>query len=130
MSVFTMSWSTFRERWQLFVGSVLTVSVGVALVQASLLTLLAAVSPATPPGLSGAEEVALDDRLAAAVSLLGMIAGISVFVAFFVVGSTFSFTVAQRSRDFGLLRLVGASRIVVKAGGLSEAPTAIGIYCQ
>ena len=42
--MFTMSWSTFRERWQLFVGSVLTVSVGVALVQASLLTLLAAVA--------------------------------------------------------------------------------------
>ena len=54
--MFTMSWSTFRERWQLFVGSVLTVSVGVALVQASLLTLLAAVASATPPGLSATEK--------------------------------------------------------------------------
>jgi putative ABC transport system permease protein len=116
-----MSWATFRERWQLFAGAILTVSVGVALVQASLLTLVAAVAPSIPEGLSATQEIALNDRLAGAVTLLGTIVGISVFVAFFVVGSTFSFTVAQRSRDFALLRLVGASRRQVRRLLLGEA---------
>ena len=104
-----MSWSTFLDRWPVFIGAVLTVSVGVALVQASLLTLIAAASPSIPPGLSEIEETALRDGLTNATGLLGMMVAISVLVAFFIVGSTFSFTVAQRSRDFALLRLVGAS---------------------
>ena len=104
-----MSWSTFRDRWPVFIGAVLTVSVGVALVQASLLTLIAAASPSIPLGLSATEETAMRDGLTNATGLLGMMVGISVLVAFFIVGSTFSFTVAQRSRDFALLRLVGAS---------------------
>ena len=104
-----MSWSTFRDRWPVFIGAILTVSVGVALVQASLLTLIAAASPSIPPGLSETEEIAMRDGLTNATGLLGMMVAISVLVAFFIVGSTFSFTIAQRSRDFALLRLVGAS---------------------
>lgn len=116
-----MAWSTFRERWQLFAGAILTVMVGVALVQASLLTLISAVAPTIPPGMSAAEEVALRDSVAGVVTLLAMLVGISVFVAFFVVGSTFSFTVAQRTRDFALLRLIGASRRQVRRLLLGEA---------
>lgn len=104
-----MSWSTFRDRWQVFIGAILTVSVGVALVQSSLLILIAAAAPTIPAGLPETEETAIRDGLAVAITLLGMMVGISVFVAFFIVGSTFSFTVAQRSRDFALLRLIGAS---------------------
>ena len=104
-----MAWSTFLDRWPVFIGAILTISVGVALVQASLLTLIAAVSPTIPPGLSEIEETAIRDGLTNATGLLGMMVGISVLVAFFIVGSTFSFTVAQRARDFALLRLVGAS---------------------
>ena len=116
-----MSWSTFRDRWQVFIGAIVTVSLGVALAQASLLALVSAESPTVPPGLSPAEETALRDGLANAVDLLGIMVGISIFVAFFVVGSTFSFTVAQRSRDFALLRLVGASRRQVSRLLLGEA---------
>ncbi len=116
-----MSWSTFRDRWPVFIGAVLTVSVGVALVQASLLTLIAAASPSIPPGLSEIEETAIRDGLTNATGLLGMMVGISVLVSFFIVGSTFSFTVAQRSRDFALLRLVGASRRQVRRLLLGEA---------
>lgn len=116
-----MSWSTFRDRWPVFIGAILTVSLGVALAQASLLALVSAASPTIPPELSPIEETTLRGGLAGAVSMLGMMVGISVFVAFFIVGTTFSFTVAQRSRDFALLRLVGASRRQVSRLLLGEA---------
>ena len=54
-----MSWSTFRDRWQLFVGAMITVCFGVALVQSSLLALVAAAEPSIPAGLSEPEEQAL-----------------------------------------------------------------------
>jgi putative ABC transport system permease protein len=105
----TTSWSTFRDRWPIFVGAVITVAVGVALVQASLLALIAAVTEPISADVSAADQADVRDGLGVAVMTLGMTVGISVFVAFFVVGSTFSFTVAERHRDFGLLRLAGAS---------------------
>ena len=61
-----MSWSPFRDRWQVFIGAVLTVSVGVALVQSSLLILIAAATPTIPAGLSEAEATAIRDGLAVA----------------------------------------------------------------
>ncbi|MGZ2360523.1 ABC transporter permease [Streptomyces sp. 372A] len=42
-------------------------------------------------------------------ALLGTAAGITAFVSVFVVASTFSFAVAQRRREFGLLRMAGAT---------------------
>lgn len=42
--------------------------------------------------------------------LLGMLAGLAVFVAVFVVSSTFAYAVAQRRREFALLRTIGFSR--------------------
>ena len=116
-----MSWSTFCDRWPVFIGAIITVAVGVALVQSSLLTLISAASPTIPAGLSETEEAALRNGLTFALTIMGMMVGISVFVSFFVVGSTFSFTVAQRSRDFALLRLVGASRRQVGRLLLGEA---------
>jgi putative ABC transport system permease protein len=104
-----------------FIGAVVTVAIGVALVQASLLALISAATATIPAGLSSAEEAELRDGLTAAVMTLGMTVGISVFVAFFVVGSTFSFTVSERQRDFGLLRLVGASPGQVRNLLLGEA---------
>lgn len=41
--------------------------------------------------------------------LLGTMASISIFVSVFVVASTFALSVAQRRREFGLLRAVGAT---------------------
>lgn len=100
-----LSLSTFRERWQLFIGALLTVCLGVALVQSSLLTLLSAVA-------SGYVE---------AITLLAMTLAVSTFLAVFVVGSTFAFTVAERTRDLALLRLVGAGRGQVRRLLLGEA---------
>ncbi|MFG3550333.1 FtsX-like permease family protein [Streptomyces sp. NPDC047725] len=42
-------------------------------------------------------------------ALFGTAGGVAAFVSVFVVASTFSFTVAQRRREFGLLRLAGAT---------------------
>lgn len=116
-----MSWSTFCDRWPVFIGAIITVAVGVALVQSSLLTLISAASPTIPAGFSETEEAALRNGLMFAITIMGMMVGISVFVSFFFVGSTFSFTVAQQSRDFALLRLVGASRRQVGRLLLGEA---------
>ncbi|MFF5987682.1 FtsX-like permease family protein [Prauserella flavalba] len=100
-----LSWSTFRERWQLFIGAIVTVCLGVALVQSSLLILVTAAT-------SGLIE---------AITLLAVTLGVSTFLAVFIVSSTFAFTVAQRRRDLALLRLVGAGRGQVRRLLLSEA---------
>lgn len=47
--------------------------------------------------------------LTATGALLGDTAGLAVFVSGFVVAGTFAFTVAQRRREFGLLRAAGAT---------------------
>jgi putative ABC transport system permease protein len=116
-----LSWSTFRERWHLFVGAIITVCLGVALVQSSLLVLIAAAVPEIPDGLSPAQETALRDGYVGAISLLAMILGLATFVAVFIVASTFAFTVAQRRRDLALFRLTGASRRQVRALLTGEA---------
>jgi putative ABC transport system permease protein len=128
-----LSWSTFRERWQLFVGAIITVCLGVALVQSSLLVLIAAAVPEIPDGLPPAEESALRDGYVGAISLLSMILGLATFVAVFIVASTFAFTVAQRRRDLALFRLTGASRRQVRVLLTGEAlllgavGTAVGV---
>src|SRR5262245_39336769 len=116
-----MSWSTFRDRWQVFLGAIVTVCLGVALVQSSLLTLISAATADVPPGLPAAQARAISDGYVAAVSLLGIGLGLSTFVAVFIVSSTFAFTVAQRRRDLALLRLTGASRGQVRRLLLGEA---------
>jgi putative ABC transport system permease protein len=128
-----LSWSTFREKWPLFAGAVVTVCLGVALIQSSLLTLISAAVPAIPPGLPPAEETALRDGYVGAISLLSMILALASFVAIFIVASTFAFTVAQRRRDLALFRLTGASRRQVRTLLTGEAlllgavGTALGI---
>ncbi|MFC8532411.1 FtsX-like permease family protein [Streptomyces sp. NPDC057249] len=49
------------------------------------------------------------EALVSVNALLGTAAGITTFVSVFVVASTFSFAVAQRRREFGLLRMAGAT---------------------
>lgn len=116
-----MSWSTFRDRWQVFVGAIITVCLGVALVQSSLLTLVSAATAKIPPGLTAAEARELTDGYDGAVALLGMTMGLAAFVAIFIVSSTFAFTVAQRRRDLALLRLTGAGRRQVRTLLVGEA---------
>ncbi|MEV0713503.1 FtsX-like permease family protein [Asanoa sp. NPDC050611] len=116
-----MALRTFRDRWPVFVGAIVTVCLGVALVQSSLLTLVSAAVAKVPPGLPAAEARATSDGYAAAITLLGMTLGLAFFVAIFVVSSTFAFTVAQRRRDLALLRLTGAGRRQVRTLLVGEA---------
>ena len=47
--------------------------------------------------------------------------GVAVFVGAFIIFNTLSITVAQRAREFGMLRTIGASRRQVLASVLTEA---------
>jgi putative ABC transport system permease protein len=109
------------EKWPLFAGAFLSVMLGVALVQSSLLLLISAATFDPPAGLSEAERMEFSDNTAAVVSMLGLVLGIATFLAGFIISSTFAFTVAQRRRDIALLRLVGGSRGQVRRMLLGEA---------
>jgi putative ABC transport system permease protein len=121
MIMIWMSWSTFRDRWQLFVGAIITVCLGVALMQSSLLALISADTASIPAGLSPAESQALREGYESVSALLGMMVVLSSFIAVFIVSSTFAFTVAQRRRDLALLRLIGASGRQIRRLLLGEA---------
>lgn len=128
-----LSLRTFAERWQLFVGSIITVCLGVALVQSSLLLLISLATYDAPAGMPELERLALEAGNEGAISVLGVTTGFSVFLTAFIVSSTFAFTVAQRRQDLALLRLVGAGTGHVRRLLLSEAVvlgavgTALGI---
>jgi putative ABC transport system permease protein len=53
--------------------------------------------------------------------LLSVFAGIALFVGSFIIWNTFTMTVAQRSREIGLLRAIGATRGQVRRSLLVEA---------
>lgn len=66
------------------------------------------------------------EALVAVNSFLGTAGGVSVFVSVFVTASTFSFVVALRRREFGLLRMAGATPGQVRRTVLAEA-LAVGV---
>jgi putative ABC transport system permease protein len=116
-----MSRAGLAERWPLFAGAFVSVTLGVALVQSSLLLLISAATADPPPGMGAADRMTFSDNLEAVVAMLGIVLGIATFLAGFVISSTFAFTVAQRRRDLALLRLVGGSRGQVRRLLLGEA---------
>lgn len=61
------------------------------------------------------------DLLGGMMSLLGMMAMITTFVAVFVIASTFAFSAAQRRREFALMRALGATPRQVSAVLFTEA---------
>jgi putative ABC transport system permease protein len=64
---------------------------------------------------------AIGQALAGFSTGLLVFAGVSLFVGIFIIVNTFSITVAQRVREFALLRAVGASRRQVLGSVLTEA---------
>ncbi|WP_141579189.1 FtsX-like permease family protein [Actinomadura sp. WMMA1423] len=105
-----ISASTVRDRWPLFAGALLTVSLGVALVQSSVLVLVATGEPKIPAGASGRTAEQIREGYVGAATLLGMATPLAMFLAVFIVGSTFAFAVEQRRKDLALLRMLGGSR--------------------
>ena len=83
---------------------------------------------------TGTEQAAQDsadsrDDLGFLRTALLAFALISLFVGSFIIFNTFSITVAQRTREFGMLRTLGASRRQVLTSVLSEA-LAIGLVAS
>ncbi|MEU4606535.1 ABC transporter permease [Kribbella sp. NPDC023972] len=128
-----LSLGAVRDRWQLFAGAVVAVALGVGLVQSGLQVLAATDRPALPAGLSGYERAQVREGYVGAATLVGMSVMLAVFLTVFIVSTTFGFTVVQRRRELGLLRLVGAQRayvcwmLVCEAGLLGLLGTAIGV---
>lgn len=87
---------------------------------------VAAVLPAGVRAQTG-EQVAADsteavrDAMGVFTTVLLVFAGVSLLVGSFVIWNTFNVLVAQRRREVGLLRAVGATRRQVLAGVLVEA---------
>ncbi|WP_440554639.1 FtsX-like permease family protein [Streptomyces sp. SCPE 10] len=78
--------------------------------------------------LAGADRVQADPRahadevaLVGVSTMLGMATGVAAFVAAFVVGTTFAFSVAQRRRELAVLRATGATPVQVGKLVLAEA---------
>ncbi|UUU24053.1 ABC transporter permease [Streptomyces sp. DSM 40750] len=69
------------------------------------------------------------EALVAVNSLLGTAAGVTTFVSVFVTASTFAFVVALRRREFGLLRMAGATPGQVRRLLLGEA-LAVGVVAS
>ncbi|MEV6589950.1 ABC transporter permease [Streptomyces acidicola] len=69
------------------------------------------------------------EALVAVNSLLGTAAGVTAFVSVFVTASTFAFVVALRRREFGLLRMAGATPGQVRRVLLAEA-LAVGVVAS
>ncbi|MFJ9759603.1 FtsX-like permease family protein [Streptomyces sp. NPDC101149] len=61
------------------------------------------------------------EAITAMSALFGTAGGVSAFVSVFVVASTFAFTVAQRRREFGLLRTAGATPGQIRRMVFAEA---------
>ncbi|EHR62387.1 FtsX-like permease family protein [Saccharomonospora cyanea] len=61
------------------------------------------------------------EALISANALVGTASGIAVFVAAFLVASSFAYTVSQRRREFALLRVAGATPRQVRTVVLAEA---------
>jgi putative ABC transport system permease protein len=63
----------------------------------------------------------IEDGFSFLTTALLVFAGIAVFVGAFLIFNTFSITVAQRAREFAMLRTLGASRRQILATVLAEA---------
>src|SRR5262245_36934590 len=112
--MWAISVRTLRDRWTLFVGALLSVALGVALVQSSAVLLAAASRTHPAPGSTPAEAQAVRDTVEGVSSLMGISIMLAVFLSVFIIGSTLAFTVVERRRDLALLRLNGASRRQVR----------------
>jgi putative ABC transport system permease protein len=116
MTMLGISRRTVRHAYRLYAGAFVALCLGVVLISTAV-TLSGAVEATRRPGLP-ADQL---DQLEGLSALFGVMAGISVFLAMFVVASTFAFMVAARRREVGLLRLIGATPRQVRRMVLGES---------
>ena len=112
-----LSRQTVRHTWPPYVGALVALALGVALLVVAITVGVAVDATGQHSGLSVEDRAQLSDLAA----LFGIMSGVSMFMAIFVVGSTFGFVVATRRRQLGLLRLVGATPRQVRVMVLGES---------
>ena len=113
----SLSRRTVRQSWPPYLGAFVALACGVVLISVAT-TLIGAVDVSSRrAGLSAAERLQLDDLAA----MFGIMSAVALFMAMFVVASTFGFMVAVRQRELGLLRLVGATPRQVRRMVLGES---------
>lgn len=112
---------TLADRWPLFVGTVLAVMTGVAIVHAGMTIILGVERAEAPPGSTRAEAQAFTQAAEGASTLTGMTVMLAAFLTIFVVGSTFGLAVDERRSDLAVLRLAGVTSRQVRRVLLVEA---------
>jgi len=112
-----LSRQTVRHSWPPYVGALVALAFGVALLSVAITVGAAVDLTSHREGLSTEDQLQLSDLAA----LFGIMSGVALFMAVFVVGSTFGFVVATRRRQLGLLRLVGATPRQVRLLVLGES---------
>lgn len=115
--ILQLSRQTVRQTWRAYTGAFVALACGIVLI-AMTITLVGSVDATSGrPGVSAADRAQLDDLAA----MFGFMAAVSLFMAVFVVASTFGFVIATRRRELGLLRLVGATPRQVRRLVLGES---------
>lgn len=117
MMMLSLSRRTVRRSWPPYVGAFVALGCGVALLEVTVMLIAAVDVSMRGQDVTAAERTQLDDLGA----MLGIMSGVSLFMAMFVVASTFGFVVAARQRELGLLRLVGATPRQVRRMVLGES---------
>jgi putative ABC transport system permease protein len=116
----TLTTAGLRERWALFLGAVLSVAVGVALL-GSAMTVAGSATPPDLTGLSARRAFEVRDAFDSVATVMIISAMLAGLLTIFIVATTFAFTVAERRRDIALLRLLGAGRRQIRFVLLGEA---------
>ena len=119
--MFVLALSTFRNRWPVFLGAIVCLAVGVALVESSLIVVASARDVPVPAGVSRVAEAQVRGAYDDVATVMIISSTISMFLTVFIVSTTFAFTVAQRRRELALLRLAGGSRSQIMRLLLAEA---------
>ncbi|WP_433348395.1 ABC transporter permease [Microtetraspora malaysiensis] len=111
----SISLNTVRTRWTHFVGAFLAVALGVGLTASMGLALAATLD--APQHLKEQDP----DAVFTVNAMLATAATVTTFTSVFIVASTFAFAVAQRQREFGLLRTAGATPRQIRTVVVVEA---------
>ncbi|WP_433604896.1 FtsX-like permease family protein [Prescottella agglutinans] len=112
---------TFLDRWQLFVGTIAAVAVGVGIVHAGMTIILGVENTVPPANMSVEETEAFQQAASGANTLTGMTVMLGSFLTVFVVASTIGFAVDQRRRDLATLRIAGVTARQIRRLLLGEA---------
>jgi putative ABC transport system permease protein len=106
-----------RHNLKLYAGAFVALCFGVLLIGCAVTLAGAVDATAGRDGVTAAERGQLEGLAA----MFGTMSAIAVFLAMFVVASTFAFVVAARRRELGLLRLVGATPRQIRRTVLGES---------